>query len=111
YRKQLTEEELRKLQAAKQLAVRILERAGATNISNTRLAAGIPGGVLRIHEHLDENLQTTIKRLYVCDHSVMSDVKITPTLTLICLQNRLAKHPADSVQRPRRFEEREALPA
>jgi hypothetical protein len=97
YHKQLTAEELGKLKAAEQIAVSILERAGATNICSTRLAAGIPGGILRINEHLDENLQTAIKGLHVCDHSLMSDVRITPTLTLICLAKRLARHLA-SVQ-------------
>jgi choline dehydrogenase-like flavoprotein len=115
YSKQLTQEEVGKLKAGEQIAVKILERAGARDISSTRLAAGIPGGALRIHEHLDGNLQTGITDLYVCDHSVMSDVKITPTVTLICLARRLAKHLAGQAVSPVRRqaveEERAALPA
>lgn len=92
YHKQLTADELKKLESAEEIAVRILKNAGAQDIFRTKLMAGIPGGVLRIHDHLDENLQTKIRHLYVCDHSVMTDVKITPTFTLICLAKRLAKH-------------------
>jgi hypothetical protein len=91
YHKQLTAEELAKLQAAEQIATRILRNAGADNIFATRLVGGIPGGVLRIRDHLDENMQTKIDNLHVCDHSLVSDVKITPTVTLICMGRYLAK--------------------
>jgi hypothetical protein len=91
YHKQLTDEELGKLEAAGELAEQILERAGAKNIFRTKLVAGIPGGVVRIGEHLDESMQTRIRDLHVCDHTMISDVKITPTLTLICLARYLAK--------------------
>lgn len=109
YRKQLTPAELQKLQEAEQIAVKILENAGAKNIFRTKLMAGIPGGTIRIKEHVDENMQTDIGNLYVCDHSLMSDVMITPTFTLICLAKRLARHLTTSLQvpparGPRRFE-------
>lgn len=100
YRKQLTPAELHKLQEAEQIAVKILENAGAKNIFRTKLMAGIPGGTIRIKEHVDENMQTDIANLYVCDHSLMSDVMITPTFTLICLAKRLAKHLTTSLQVP-----------
>lgn len=100
YRKQLTVTELQTLQEAEQIARRILENAGAKNIFRTKLMAGIPGGALRIKEHVDANLQTDITHLYVCDHSLISDVKITPTFTLVCLAKRLAKHLASSLQSP-----------
>lgn len=92
YHKQFTATELDKLRDAEQIAVRILENAGAKNIFRTNLMAGIPGGALRIKEHVDENMQTDVGHLYVCDHSLMSDVMITPTFTLVCLAKRLAKH-------------------
>jgi hypothetical protein len=101
YHKRLTAEEMQKMQAAEAIAVRILKNAGATGVFRTKLMAGIPGGVLRINEHCDENLQTKIANLYVCDHSLMSDARITPTFTLICLAKRLAKHLASSLQSPR----------
>jgi len=91
YDKQLTPEELAKLRKAGDIAVKILESAGARNIFRTRLVGGNPGGVLRIHEHLDENLQTQISNLHVCDHSVMADANVTPTVPLICLSKYLAR--------------------
>lgn len=100
FRKQLTAAEREKLQEAEQIAVKVLKHAGAKNIFRTDLMAGIPGGTLRIKEHVDENMQTDVGNLYVCDHSLMSDVMITPTFTLICLAKRLAKHLAASLQAP-----------
>jgi choline dehydrogenase-like flavoprotein len=97
YHKRLTAEELQKLRDAEAIAVRILENAGARGIFRTKLMAGIPGGALRIGHHVDESLQTRIENLYVCDHSLMSDVKVTPTFTLVCLAKRLAKHLAASL--------------
>jgi hypothetical protein len=91
YDKQLTSEELALLRDAEQVAVKILKHAGARSIYKTKLMAGIPGGVLRIGEHLDETLQTRIPNLYVCDHSVIRDAHVTPTVLLTCLGRYLAK--------------------
>lgn len=91
YHKELTAEELMKLGRAEQIAIRILEHAGARNLFKTGLVAGIPGGALRVNHHVDRDLQTRIKDLHVCDHSLISDVTITPTVTLICLGRYLAK--------------------
>jgi len=111
YYKKLSADEMSRLEAAEGIAVRILQNAGAQDIFRTKLMAGIPGGVLRVNEHLDENLQTRIGNLYVCDHSVMSDVKITPTFTLICLAKRLGRHLAVSLSgaRLQNVQEREAV--
>ncbi len=98
FHKQLTPEELQKLKRAEEIGVKILENAGAKNIFRSKLVAGTPGGVLWIGEHLDENLQTKIGDLYVCDQSVMPDEKITPTITLMCLSRRLARHLVSSLQ-------------
>jgi len=91
YRKQLTPQELHKLGKADVLARRILENARARNLFRTRLVAGIPGGALRHGAHFDHNLETQVRNLHVCDHSVISDVRITPTVTLISLGRYLAK--------------------
>jgi hypothetical protein len=91
YRKQLTAEELDKLAQAEALAMRILRNAGARNLFRTRMVAGIPGGALRRGAHFDEDLQTPVRHLHVCDHSVISDVRITPTVTLISLGRYLAR--------------------
>jgi hypothetical protein len=92
YSKQLSAVQLDKLKSAEDVAIKILKHAGATGIFSTKLSAGIPGGALRINEHLDQDMQTAIGDLYVCDHSLVSDEKITPTLPLISLGRRLAKH-------------------
>lgn len=91
YRKDLAPEEFEKLAQAETLARRILENAGARNLFKTRLVAGIPGGALRLGAHFDENLETPVRNLHVCDHSLISDVKITPTVTLISLGRYLAR--------------------
>ncbi len=91
YRKHLTPQELHKLAEAEGMARGILERAGARNLFRTRLVAGIPGGALRLHAHFDANLETPVRNLHVCDHSVISDVRITPTVTLISLGRYLAR--------------------
>lgn len=93
YHKQLIQEEYRKLKKGEEVATKILKNAGAKNIFNTGIDAGNVGGVLRIHEHLDENMQTEYNNLYVCDGSVIPEnVRVYPTLTLICLAKYLAKH-------------------
>ena len=92
FHKLITDKESAKLLHAETIARNILEKAGAKNIFKTKLVAGIPGGLLKIGEHLDKNLQTQIVNLYVCDHSVISDVKSTPTVSLVCLAKYLAKH-------------------
>ncbi len=92
YYKRLKKEELAKLDSGAATARKILERAGARDLFVTRPAAGIPGGVLRVDEELDRDLQTAVKNLYVCDHTVVCDEKITPTVLLICLAKRLARH-------------------
>ncbi len=98
YYKRLKKEELEKLASGAAVARQILQRAGARDIFVTRPAAGIPGGVLRVDEELDQDLQTKVKNLYVCDHSVVCDEKITPTVLLICLAKRLARHLAAARQ-------------
>jgi choline dehydrogenase-like flavoprotein len=99
YHKQLKVEELAKLDQAAAIGIKILKNAGARDLFRTQLAGGIPGGVLRIGEHLDENLQTRIRNLYVCDHSLIPDPKVTPTVTLMCLARYLAKRLADAQER------------
>ncbi len=92
YEKSLTLREKEKLAQAEATARTILDAAGARNVFRARNGAGPPGGVLWVGEHLDTNLQTRIADLYVCDQSVMPDVRITPLITLLCLARRLAGH-------------------
>lgn len=93
YYKKLTQEEYKKLDKAEAAAKKILVNAGAKNIFHSGLDAGNLGGVLRIHEHLDGSLQTQYENLYVCDGSIIPEnIRIYPTVTLICLGKYLAKH-------------------
>ncbi|KQV49724.1 hypothetical protein ASC93_12775 [Massilia sp. Root335] len=98
YHKRLAPAELDKLKAAEGIARKILEHAGARRIFRSRYVAGTPGGVLWVGEHLDHDLQTRIPDLYVCDQSLMPDVRITPLVMLVCLARRLANHLALSLQ-------------
>lgn len=93
YYKQLKEEDLEKLAKGEEVARQIIQNAGGKHLFKTTLGAAHVGGAVRIKEHVDENLQTEYRNLYVCDGSVIPDsVKISPTLTLICLGKHLGKH-------------------
>ena len=59
----------------------------------TPLRGTHPSGTVRIGTMLDENLQTEVPGLYVCDASVFPEALDRPTvLTIIGLGKRLAKH-------------------
>ena len=93
YHKELTREELQKLDRGVAAARRIIERAGGKYILTSRMRAIQMGGTIRLKEHLDEGLQTEIRNLHVCDGSVIpQSVKVPPTVTLVCLGKYLANH-------------------
>jgi choline dehydrogenase-like flavoprotein len=93
YYKQLKKEDLGKLEKGANMARQIIRNAGGKHIFKSPLRASHVGGTIRIKEHLDENLQTEYDNLHVCDGSVIPEnVKISPTLTLICLGKYLANH-------------------
>jgi len=97
YFKRLTPEQTANMESAGELAVKILKHAGAVNIFRGNPVVGTPSGVLWVNEHLDENLQTKIGNLYVCDQSAMTDPNVTPLITIVCMAKRLAKHLARSL--------------
>jgi len=85
--------EREKLASGYRRSKEILRRAGARQIFKSRVLAAHPGGSVRIGEHVDTNLQTEFQGLYVCDCSVIADPwGLPPTLTLLSLAKRLAKH-------------------
>jgi choline dehydrogenase-like flavoprotein len=93
YYKRLTKEDIGRLEKGERLARQIIQNAGGRRIFTSPLGASHVGGVIRIKEHIDENLQTEYANLHVCDGSVIPEsVKSTPTLTLICLGKYLANH-------------------
>jgi len=92
-RKRLTAADRSKLKAGFESAKRVLEAAGATDIYKTGILAAHPGGTVKIGELVDANLKTRIDNLYVCDCSVIPEEwGLPPTLTLLALGKRLARH-------------------
>jgi choline dehydrogenase-like flavoprotein len=74
-------------------ATRILKNAGATEIYRSWYLAAHPGGTVKIGEHVDKNLKSRFDDLYVCDCSVIPEEwGLPPTMTLLGLGKRLAKH-------------------
>jgi choline dehydrogenase-like flavoprotein len=85
--------ERQKLASGYRRASEILRNAGARRIFKSRVVAAHPGGTVRIGEHVDSNLETECRDLYVCDCSVIADPwGLPPVLTLISLAKRLAAH-------------------
>lgn len=81
--------------SAEEVCRKILKEAGAdpSSMFMTPLRGTHPSGTVRIGTLLDENLQTEIQGLYVCDASTFPEALARPTvLTIIGLGKRLAKH-------------------
>ncbi|MEW6444045.1 MAG: GMC family oxidoreductase [bacterium] len=92
--KPLTEQDRWRLNHASNLCRRILVRAGcaADSIFVGPLRGTHPSGTVRIGELLNQDLQTAITNLYVCDASCFPEALDRPTvLTLISLSKRLAR--------------------
>lgn len=99
-RKPLTGENRRKLEDGAKTAAAILREAGATHLYRSGLFAAHPGGTAPIGRVVDSDLQTEVRNLYVCDASVIPDAwGLPPTLTLIGLGKRLARHLTDHAGR------------
>jgi choline dehydrogenase-like flavoprotein len=93
--KPLTPGDRFKLNHASIVARRILVKAGCDpgSIFVGPLRGTHPSATVRIGEMLDENLQTEVKNLYVCDASSFPEALDRPTvLTIIGLARRLGDH-------------------
>lgn len=91
--KRLGEGDKKKLQHGYDRAKKILENAGARNIFKTWYVATHPGGTAKINDVVNSDLKTELDHLYVCDCSVIPEAwGLPPTLTIISLGKRLAKH-------------------
>jgi choline dehydrogenase-like flavoprotein len=91
--KKLAKEDKNKIDKGAELARRILENAGATDIYRWWYVAAHPGGTVKIGDAVDTNLKTRFDNLYVCDCSVMpKEWGVPPTYTILCLAKRLSKH-------------------
>ena len=92
-RKPLSKTDHQKLMKGYGRAKEILQNAGARHIFKSWYMAAHPGGTVKIGDVVDSNLQTEYENLYVCDCSVIPEAwGLPPTLTLIGLGKRLAKH-------------------
>lgn len=92
YHKQLTKEDYAKLAKGEEVARQIIEHAGGRNLFVSPLSGALVGGMVRINEHVDENLETEYRNLHVCDGAVLPLNVNAPTLTLICMGKYLARH-------------------
>ena len=91
--KPLTKNDKKKLMKGYSRAKEILINAGAKKLFKSGYFAAHPGGTAKINDVVDSNLQTEYENLYVCDCSVIPEAwGLPPTLTLIGLGKRLAKH-------------------
>ncbi|OGN90888.1 MAG: glucose-methanol-choline oxidoreductase [Chloroflexi bacterium RBG_13_48_10] len=91
--KKLTTSDQSRLKRGSEVARKILSNAGGRNIYNTGISAVHPGGTAKIGEVVDSNLKTKFDNLYVCDCSVIPESwGLPPTLTIIALGKRLARH-------------------
>jgi choline dehydrogenase-like flavoprotein len=91
--KPLTASDHERLGMAENVCHKILIQAGARSdtLFMTPLRGTHPSGTVRIGVMLDENLQTEVEGLYVCDASVFPEALARPTvLTIIGLAKRLA---------------------
>ena len=111
-RKILDKNEKKKLLRGYERARKILQKAGARGIFKTAYLAAHPGGTVKVGDLLDSDLKTEYDNLYVCDCSVIPEAwGLPPTLTLIGLGKRLAKHlTGEAVAKESRKEGIEELP-
>ncbi|OFW68292.1 MAG: glucose-methanol-choline oxidoreductase [Actinobacteria bacterium RBG_13_63_9] len=92
-RKSLTKRDVQKLMKGYERAKEILKNAGAKDTYRSGYVASHPGGTVKVGDLLDSNLKTEYDNLYVCDCTVIPEAwGLPPTLTLIGLGKRLAKH-------------------
>jgi choline dehydrogenase-like flavoprotein len=98
-RKILDKNEKKKLNMGYKRAKEILQKAGAHGIFKTAYLAAHPGGTVKVGDLLDSDLKTEYDNLYVCDCSVIPEAwGLPPTLTIIGLGKRLAKHLTGPIQ-------------
>ncbi len=92
-RKEISQEDQRKLNYGRKQAKKILKNAGVKRSFSLNTIAAHPGGTVKIGELVDENLKTEYENLYVCDASVIPEAwGLPPSLTILGLGKRLAKH-------------------
>jgi choline dehydrogenase-like flavoprotein len=92
--KPVTPDDRQRLNRGSQMAEEILVKAGADprSILVSGPEGAHPGGTAAIGTVVDENLQTRVDGLFVCDASVLPSAPgLPPIITIIALAKRLAK--------------------
>lgn len=93
--KKLTAADLEKIEMGAGIAEEVLIEAGCDPASIVRgeIRGAHPSGTCRIGDVVDENLETEIKNLYVCDASIFPEALDRPTvITIISFGKRLADY-------------------
>lgn len=93
--KAVTARDREKLREGISLSRQILNAVGVKEkrIFVSKVQGAHPGGTAAIGDIVDQNLQTEVKNLFVCDASVLPrSPGLPPILTLIALSKRLGKH-------------------
>ena len=93
--KPVTDADWARLREGSSISTEILVKAGARrdSIAVSGPQGAHPGGTAAIGKIVDENLQTRVANLFVCDGSVLPVAPgMPPILTLAALGKRLAKH-------------------
>lgn len=94
--KSLSADDRQRFTVGTELARDILKAAGAKTIFHSHHFSAHPGGGAKIGELVDENLQTEVSGLYVCDGSVIPEPwGIAPSFSLMCFGHRLGEYLAD----------------
>jgi len=92
--KPITVRDRKRLQEGSSLAKEIMIKAGVRNGSfvDSMIQGAHPGGTAAIGKIVDNNLQTKVDNLFVCDASVLPVASgLPPILTITALAKRLAK--------------------
>lgn len=93
--KELTPEDMKKIEKGVGLASEVLIASGCSKDSIVRgeIRGAHPGGTCRIGEVVNNNLETEIKNLFVCDASIFPEALDRPTvLTILSFGKRLSDY-------------------
>jgi choline dehydrogenase-like flavoprotein len=92
-RKHLAPADKAKLLKGYERARGVLANAGAKNIFKGWYVAAHPGGTAKIGDVVDSDLKTRFDNFFVCDCAVIPEAwGLPPSLTLLALGRRLARH-------------------
>lgn len=90
--KSVTDKDWEKLREGSRIATEILEKVGVKKTTVSKVEGAHPGGTAAIGVVVDNNLQTGIDNLFVCDASVLPAAPgLPPILTIVALAKRLSK--------------------